>query len=336
MSQLSIQEIFNQFNTLKVLIIGDVMIDSYLWGSVDRISPEAPVPIVAVHKKENRLGGAANVAVNIQALGAKPILCSIVGEDAAGMLFSQLLEKEMMTTEGIIHSKERVTTVKTRVLGNKHQMLRIDEESDKEIQQGEFNLISDKIKEILNKHHVDVIILEDYDKGVLNPKLIEFITEEALKLGIPTAVDPKKRNFNHYKKVSLFKPNLKELRDGLKIDLQKNEGEEFKKAVDLLRKNLQLELAMVTLSEHGIFISDDKGGTFIPAHPRGIVDVSGAGDTVISVASLCLALGTNPEMMAGLANLAGGLVCEESGVVPINKELLLREALVHYQERINL
>ena len=336
MSQLSIQEIFNQFNTLKVLIIGDVMIDSYLWGSVDRISPEAPVPIVAVHKKENRLGGAANVAVNIQALGAKPILCSIVGEDAAGILFSQLLEKEMMTTEGIIHSKERVTTVKTRVLGNKHQMLRIDEESDKEIQQGEFNLISDKIKEILNKHHVDVIILEDYDKGVLNPKLIEFITEEALKLGIPTAVDPKKRNFNHYKKVSLFKPNLKELRDGLKIDLQKNEGEEFKKAVDLLRKNLQLELAMVTLSEHGIFIIDDKGGTFIPAHPRGIVDVSGAGDTVISVASLCLALGTNPEMMAGLANLAGGLVCEESGVVPINKELLLREALVHYQERINL
>ena len=334
MSHLSIQEIFDQFNKLNVLIIGDVMIDSYLWGHVERISPEAPVPIVAVHKKENRLGGAANVAVNIQAMGARPILCSIVGDDSSGVLFKDLLEKEKMSSEGIVFSKDRITTVKTRVLGNKHQMLRVDEEMDKEIREEEFVMLSKKIAEILDQNKIDVIILEDYDKGVLNARLIEYVTATAMKMGIPTAVDPKKRNFNLYKKVNLFKPNLKELNEGMKIDLQKNNGEELKRAVDELRKNLQLDIALITLSEQGIYVCNEKGGQLIPAHPRGIVDVSGAGDTVISVASLCLALHVLPEMMASLANLAGGLVCEESGVVPINKESLMREALAIYGERI--
>lgn len=334
MSSQYIQEIINKFKNLNVLIIGDVMIDSYLWGNVERISPEAPVPIVAVQKKENRLGGAANVAVNIQSLGANPILCSIVGDDASGTLFTELLEKDNMSASGIIRSKNRVTTVKTRVLGNKHQMLRIDEENDKEILADEFESIRKKISEILDNNTIDVIILEDYDKGVLNKHLIEYITEQAIQRNIPTAVDPKKRNFTYYKNVNLFKPNLKELKEGMKIDLQKNYGEDFKNAVNRLRQDLNVDIAMITLSEHGIYICNNQSSAHIAAHTRGIVDVSGAGDTVISVSALCLALNTEPEIMASLANLAGGLVCEESGVIPINKDLLLREALALYGERI--
>ncbi|MBK6445871.1 MAG: D-glycero-beta-D-manno-heptose-7-phosphate kinase [Bacteroidetes bacterium] len=302
------------------------MIDSYLWGKVDRISPEAPVPIVAISKKENRLGGAANVAINIQALGGTPVLCSVIGNDTNGRLFIELLQQLDMPSEGILQSNDRPTTVKTRVIGNNAQMLRVDEERDEDISATERKQLVTRIENILSRKKIDVIIFEDYDKGVINKSLIESVVKKARYLGIPIAVDPKKRNFNHYKNVTLFKPNLKELREGMKLDLEKGKLPEIQQAVRKLCTEHHIEIALVTLSDLGVLVQDDKNDELISAHHRNIADVSGAGDTVISVAAMCLALNTSSTLLASLANLAGGMVCEQVGVVPIAKQQLLAEA----------
>ncbi len=322
----TLNELFSAFSKLNVLIIGDVMIDSYLWGKVDRISPEAPVPIVAISKKENRLGGAANVAINIQALGGTPVLCSVIGNDTNGRLFIELLQQLDMPSEGILQSNDRPTTVKTRVIGNNAQMLRVDEERDEDISATERKQLVTRIENILSRKKIDVIIFEDYDKGVINKSLIESVVKKARYLGIPIAVDPKKRNFNHYKNVTLFKPNLKELREGMKLDLEKGKLPEIQQAVRKLCTEHHVGIALVTLSDLGVLIQDEKHDELIPAHHRNIADVSGAGDTVISVAAMCLALNTSSTLLASLANLAGGMVCEQVGVVPIEKQQLLAEA----------
>jgi len=323
----NILEIFQSFNKLNVLIIGDVMVDAYLWGNVNRISPEAPVPIVAITKKENRLGGAANVALNIQSMGAKPILCSIIGDDDNSKLFFDLLKKQKLSTEGIIKSKKRITTVKSRVIGNNHQMLRVDEEIDSPVSKDETKKLTNYIiDKFINTKKVDVIIFEDYDKGCITPELIKAITAVAKKKNIPTVVDPKKKNFMAYTDVTMFKPNLKELKEGLKIDFDHYNNKELEKVVDLFIKKQNIETALVTLSEKGIYIHNKKTKALIPAHIRNISDVSGAGDTVISVAALCIALQLPFILTATLANLAGGLVCEKVGVVSIDKNQLLDEA----------
>ncbi len=322
----STSQLFEDFKKLNVLIIGDVMIDAYLWGKVDRISPEAPVPIVSVTKRENRLGGAANVAINIQSLGANPILCSVIGNDLNGRTFIEILQQMKMTADGLVQSPERPTTRKTRVIGNNYQMLRVDEERDEDISVADRKRLLDRISNILEKNDVDVIVMEDYDKGVISKQLIEQVVKIAQKHKIPIAVDPKKRNFNHYKNISLFKPNLKELREGMKLDLEKGNLKEIIAAVQKIRKDHNLEIVLLTLSERGVLLVDGKHEELIPAHIRNIADVSGAGDTVIGVAALCLAAKTSPVKMATLANLAGGLVCEKVGVVPVEKEQLLAEA----------
>lgn len=322
----SIAEIFEAFNNINVLIVGDVMIDSYLWGKVDRISPEAPVPIVAVQKKENRLGGAANVAININALGATPILCSVVGNDRSGNELTSLMKELGMKPDGIVQSAGRVTTVKTRVIGNNHQLLRVDDEMIDTISKEEEDQLYIKIKSLVEKNKIDVIIFEDYDKGVLNESIIERIVNLSKEHQIPTAVDPKKKNFLSYKNVSLFKPNLHELKSGLKVELEKVDASTLESVVESFIQQYKIDAVIVTLSEAGVFYSQHGKNEIIPAHIRNISDVSGAGDTVISVASLCLALGMPSSFTAALANLAGGLVCEKVGVVPIDKQQLLAEA----------
>ncbi len=322
-----IREIFRSFNNLNVLIIGDVMIDSYLWGKVNRISPEAPVPIVSVSHKEIRLGGAANVALNIQALGANPILSSDIGVDIEGQNFLDLLKKQKLSQKGILKSRDRVTTVKTRVIGNNAQLLRIDEETEEDISQSETNQLLTLINYIIQHEKIDVIIFEDYNKGLITPRMISKVGELSRSKGIPTCVDPKKKNFNAYKGVSLFKPNLKELREGLKLDISSDNINELQRAISSYRVKQKFETALVTLAEKGVITNSRKVKEHIPAHIRSIADVSGAGDTVISVASLCRALECNDVLTAALANLSGGLVCEQIGVVPINKEQLLEEAL---------
>ncbi len=322
-----VREIFRSFNNLNVLIIGDVMVDSYMWGKVNRISPEAPVPIVAVNKKERRLGGAANVALNIQALGANPILCSVIGVDYEGMAFLDLLRQQKLSQKGILKSRDRITTVKTRVIGNNSQLVRVDEETEDDITSDETQNLITLISYIIGHDKIDVIIFEDYNKGLITPKLIQKVVELAKSKGIPTCVDPKKKNFNAYKGVTLFKPNLKELREGLKLDVDGDNINELQRAVSSFRVKQKLETALVTLADKGVITNSRSVKEHIEAHLRNIADVSGAGDTVISVASLCRALDCNPVFTAALANLAGGLVCQEVGVVPINKETLLKEAL---------
>lgn len=324
--QHSLDQLFKSFEGMKVLVIGDVMLDEYLWGKVDRISPEAPVPIVAIEKRESRLGGAANVAINLQALGAVPLLCSVIGGDLNGRTFIDIMQQLGMSPDGLMQSADRPTTVKTRIIGNNHQMLRVDEEWLIDINATERKQLLGRIENFLHHDDIDVIIFEDYDKGVISKSLIEQVVKWAKAKQIPVAVDPKKRNFNHYKNVTLFKPNLKELREGMKLDLDKGQLEDIKKAVAKLSQDHAIENVLLTLSEIGVLIQTSEDTHHIPAHIRNIADVSGAGDTVISVAALCLAARTSGELLAGLSNLAGGLVCERVGVVPVDKNELLKEA----------
>jgi len=327
MNREQIEKVFDSFKGLQVLVIGDVMVDAYLWGNVNRISPEAPVPIVSVEKKEARLGGAANVALNIQSLGANPILCTLIGDDDDGEVFLELLDKMEQSAAGILKSKEATTTKKTRIIGNNHQMLRIDAEDTQPLSsENEFNLIN-KIKELLQENPIDVVIFEDYDKGVITENLIKETVSICKERGIPTTVDPKKRNFGSYQEVTLFKPNLKELVEGLKVDIETSDLNEIDEALDKLINRLNCEMTLLTLSEQGVMIKSSSEQHHIHAHRRDITDVSGAGDTVISVASLCLALKLNPKEIAELANLAGGLVCENVGVVPIEIDRLKEEAI---------
>jgi len=307
------------FKNKNILIIGDVMLDSYLFGNVSRISPEAPVPIVDILKRENKLGGAANVATNIKNLGGTPILCSIVGKDQNGKIFLSELEKLNIKTDYIFQSENRITTVKTRIIGNNHQMLRIDEEVTNELN-GEQDKILSLINDIIDNEKIDCILFQDYDKGVINKKIIKTVVKIATKLNIPITVDPKKKNFSNYKGVTLFKPNLKEFKEGMSTD-------SLKKGAKKLHNN-DIKIVFITLSEDGIFISYKKNNKIInkiiPGTSRDIVDVSGAGDTVISVASMLLN-DIDIEKIADISNIAGGIVCEEIGVVPINLNKLLKE-----------
>ncbi len=322
-----LREIFRSFNNLNVLIIGDVMVDSYMWGKVSRISPEAPVSIVAVTKKERRLGGAANVALNVQALGANPILCSVIGVDYEGLAFLELLRQQKLSQKGILKSRDRITTVKTRVIGNNYQVVRVDEETEEDVTPDETQNLLTLISYIINHDKIDVIIFEDYNKGLITPKIISKVVELAKSKGIPTCVDPKKKNFNAYKGVTLFKPNLKELKEGLKLDIEADNINELQRAISSYRVKQKIETIVTTLADKGIITNSRSVKEHLEAHVRNIADVSGAGDTVISVAALCRALECNPVFTAALANLAGGIVCQDVGVVPIDKETLLKEAL---------
>ena len=318
------EDLFKVFRTFNVLIIGDVMIDSYLWGKVERISPEAPVPILQVEKREIRPGGAANVALNIKSLGATPLLCGLVGNDADGSNFLKILQENHLATEGIVASNDRVTTIKHRIISSAHHMLRVDQEDDRVTNASELSLLKARIDSLLDKAHV--IIFEDYDKGVLSEELIAYVTDKANAKGIPTVVDPKKRNFLHYKNCSLFKPNRKELKEGVKTDANLNDSKQLEQTVEELMRLLTCDSVLITLSEKGVYWTNKSEHLHIPAHHREIADVSGAGDTVISVAALCAAAHTKPSILAALSNLSGGLVCEQVGVVPIDKTLLQQEA----------
>jgi rfaE bifunctional protein kinase chain/domain len=319
----SLKNIFDKFNDLNILVIGDVMIDSYLWGKVNRISPEAPVPIVNVVKREKRLGGAANVALNLMALGAKPHLIALIGDDPEGNDILELLREQKFSTEGLVKSSERPTTIKHRVIGGSQQLLRVDAEDNKTASSREREELKKKI--ISKIDNCNAVVFEDYDKGVIDEELISFTVGMCKSKGIPVSVDPKKRNFLHYKNVDIFKPNLKETIEGLNISIDPSNLKSLNKASENLKSNLNHKMTLLTLSEFGVYYDSNKAD-LIPAHRREISDVSGAGDTVISIATCCMALDLEAGFIAELSNLGGGLVCEHIGVVPIIKELLLKEA----------
>lgn len=296
------------------------MIDSYLHGKVERISPEAPVPVLNVTKREARLGGAANVALNLKSLGAEPTLVALIGNDVLGKEALHLMEESRLSIQGLVVSESRPTTVKQRVIAGSQQMLRIDEEVDTPASAIENDSLFSIIEKLLPE--AQVVIFEDYDKGVISKPLIQKVVALAQGLSIPTTVDPKKRNFLSYEGVTLFKPNLKELKEGFPQVAQLSLKEQLLE----LKMHLGIKAIMATLSEKGVVITDGDEFIEIKAHIRQIADVSGAGDTVISIASLALAIGLPLRWVAELSNLGGGLVCEKLGVVPIDKKELFAEA----------
>ena len=324
---MNIFDIFDSFKNKSALIVGDSMIDAYMWGEIKRISPEAPVPIVNINKYENRLGGAANVALNIKSLGAKPILCSVIGNDKNSIVFKTLMKEANLSTEGIIYSDLRKTTIKTRVIANNKHQLRIDEEK---IDQIEKVLEKKVIDFVLNfKKEIDVIIFQDYNKGILTPNVIKQILKYANNNSIPTIVDPKEENFLSYENCTMFKPNLKEMEYGMNSKLKFSNLVKIQETSEKLRNKLSAKSILLTLSKNGLFLSSENQSKHVPAFKRKIIDVSGAGDTVLSVAALCLASKIDLIKLSFLSCLAGGIVCEEVGVKPIDKTKLLNEALKH-------
>ena len=320
---MNISSLLEKFSKFNILVIGDVMVDTYLWGNVSRISPEAPVPIVMQTNTENRLGGASNVALNIRSLGANPILCTVIGEDDPGILFKTLTIKLGMTTRGIIKSPVRKTTVKTRVIAGSQQLLRIDDEVDEYLDKDLNNQLWNRIHELMMEQEIHAVLFQDYDKGVITPGLIEKTIQLAVEKKIPVLVDPKSRNFHHYRGATLFKPNFKELTEGLNLHIAKSDYASVFNAAKQLGEKNGFSLVMTTLSEHGTLITDGKTFHVVPTEVRDVADVSGAGDTVIAMSSLCLAAGVDPHLRARLSNLAAGLVCEKVGVVPVQKEWLI-------------
>lgn len=317
--------LFSQFPNQKILILGDVMIDTYLWGNVGRVSPEAPVPIVSEVQEENRLGGAANVALNVKAMGAVPILCSVIGDDDRGKLFLELMEEQNLSDIGLVVDDHRLTTQKTRIISGNQHMLRVDEEVDIFLSNKVQNQFLELIKSLLENGGIDAIIFQDYDKGVLTPKVISEVISAAGHVSVPVLTDPKFRSFDLYRGVRLFKPNFKELVSGLNLRIEKHEVKKLSKAILAFQKKQDIDTVLVTLSEQGVLTSKDDSFVHIPAVVRDIADVSGAGDTVISVAALCMAADQDVSVIAAISNLAGGQVCEKAGVVPVDADKLLTE-----------
>jgi len=318
------QQILEKLENQRVVIVGDVMLDRYLTGMVSRISPEAPVPVVLHQHTDDRLGGAANVALNVRALGSTPFLCSVVGNDTDGRIFQDILHALDINAAGILSSGTRRTTVKTRVLGNNQQMLRIDREDTHDLTTEEEEAFLQRFRNLLDEHDIRAVILQDYNKGVLTPQVIKRVIHEAKQRDIITTVDPKKVNFFAYEGVTLFKPNLKEIRDSVPFAVMP-QTESLVQAADFLRSGLHNELTMITLSEKGLFLDDGSSRILYPTIARNVADVSGAGDTVISVASLALAAGMDVRTIAILSNLAGGQVCEFPGVVSVDRSILQGE-----------
>ena len=318
-------QLFIDFSKLKVVIIGDVMLDTYWWGQVDRISPEAPVPVVALQRKEHRVGGAANVALNTVALGAQTTIVSVIGSDADGALLQSLFEAEHIDTSYLLTHASRITTNKTRVMSRNQQMMRLDAEITTPISTDIEAVLLQKFFACLDAKNPDVVIFEDYDKGVLTPTFIEAATNICAARNIVMSVDPKKNNFLAYKGVTLFKPNLKEVKEGLQVPITSVTLENLRTVHAALQTHLAHQISLITLSEKGMFYDTGTDAKIIPTHVRSIADVSGAGDTVIAVASLVYAVTKNIELATEMANIAGGLVCEEVGTAAINKARLLAE-----------
>ncbi len=320
-----INTLFNQINKLKVGVIGDVMLDTYNWGKVERISPEAPIPIVSLQRKEHRIGGAGNVALNCTSLGAQVFVLTVLGADHEAKILEKLYTEQKINTKYLVKSKKRITTTKTRIISRNQQMLRLDSENSNDLFLKEENELIEKVKKFIQIEKPDVLIFEDYNKGVLTEKIISTSIELCKKAGVITAVDPKRKNFFNYGGVDIFKPNFKEAKDALHLQSDKVDLSTLESIHTSINKILGNRISLITLSENGVFWQLGKQSKILPCILRNIADVSGAGDTVIATATLFYAVTKNIAIAAAIANIAGGLVCEEVGTASISKEKLLKE-----------
>jgi rfaE bifunctional protein kinase chain/domain len=325
MKGIELDKLFTEFKHIKTGVIGDVMLDTYWWGHVDRISPEAPVPVVALDKKELRIGGAGNVALNLASLGSPVSVLSVIGADEDGEMLTKLLNDHHINTSGLLQHSSRITTNKTRIISRNQQMMRLDSEITKELSLEVEDALLAKVEHFITSEKPQAIIFEDYNKGVLTERVITGVIKLCREHGVITTVDPKRKNFFTYKGVDIFKPNLKEVKDGLNLLLENINLPALNDIHSQLQEKLQHQVSFITLSEKGVFYQQKDKARIIPSHLRNISDVSGAGDTVIAVASLIYATTKSIDLMAEVANIAGGLVCEYVGTAAIDKDQLLQE-----------
>ncbi len=326
LTQQRIDELLSKVKTQRIAVIGDVMIDRYVWGTVNRISPEAPVPVVEVESESSRLGGAANVATNIVSLGASAFLIGVVGDDISGKEFRTELQQQKTTSDGIVTDPARPTTVKTRVIAHNQHVVRIDSEEKKDV---DFS-IQQKLYAVIEKNidTIDGIIIEDYNKGVIVTELIRRIIQLANKHNKIITIDPKFNNFFEYTNVTVFKPNKKETEEALGKKLSTDD--DVTAAGRALLQRLSAENILLTRSEKGMSLFQKDGTiTHIPTHARKVADVSGAGDTVIATLTAVLCAGGTIAESAMLSNVAGGIVCGEVGIIPIDPALL-RSTMLEY------
>jgi rfaE bifunctional protein kinase chain/domain len=324
-----LQTLIGNLSGKRVAVIGDLMLDRYYWGSVARISPEAPVPVVEVESESTCLGGAANVANNIASLGGTPLMIGVAGEDEAGREMLSIVAENKFPGEGLLVDSSRPTTVKTRVIANHQHVVRVDREVKQEISQEMQGKILDVLRR--NVKSLDAIIIEDYNKGVIVKSLIHEIIGFAKRNGFIVTVDPKFNNFFEYKQVTVFKPNRKETEEALGVRLHDQESVD-RAGKDLVEK-LEAENVLLTLGERGMTLVERSGAAVhVPTMARRVADVSGAGDTVISTLTMALAAGATVREASMLANFAGGIVCGEVGIVPIDVNVLretVLESLTH-------
>lgn len=322
------EQLFAQFRNIKIGVIGDVMLDTYWWGHVDRISPEAPVPVVALDRKEQRIGGAGNVALNLASLQSQVSIISVMGNDDDGSDLKKLFEQQKIDTTYLIQSNSRITTNKSRIIARNQQMMRLDAEITRDLDEADEASLLATVEQFLQKEQPQVVIFEDYNKGVLTTSVIEKVIALCKQYKVLTTVDPKRKNFFAYNGVDIFKPNLKEVKEGLNMLFEDVNIDTLNEVHQKLQEQLQHNISFITLSEKGVFYQDDNSSRIIPSHLRNIADVSGAGDTVIAVASLIYAATGRVDLMAEVANIAGGLVCEEVGTAAINRDRLLQECRI--------
>lgn len=314
------------FSNTKVLVIGDAMLDRYFLGKVERQSPEADVPVVDIDKIVNKLGGAANVALNIKKLDAQVELISCIGDDETAIDFLKELNDNGIISDRTLVSEKRKTTLKGRVYNNDKYLLRLDRETIEDFNAEESYLLLQKIKQSIDVFKPDVAILQDYNKGLFTEDNIADIVSLLKNNNIKISVDPKKDNFLAFKDVDLFKPNLKEISEALNIEIDPTNKIDLRNTCEILKNKINCKVSLITLSEHGVIAySEGEDLLHFPAFKREVLDVSGAGDTVISVASLFLALGYSKENIAFFSNLAGGMTIEKKGVVALTIDDFIKE-----------
>jgi len=323
-SENRLDELKKGFEGKRIAVIGDMMLDGYYWGDVKRISPEAPVPVLEVEEEFFRFGGAANVALNIQTLGGTPIPVGVIGYDSYGTIFSSLMRENKIEDDYIVVDDERPTTTKTRVIANNQHVVRIDKENKSNISSKIEEKLVVQLANLIDS--LDGIILQDYNKGVLTPSLINKIISIANNKNILVTVDPKFDNFFDYKNVTVFKPNKKETEAVLGMKIISDE--DISSAGERLLLELNSQYVLLTLGENGIAVFEKEGTEKrMPTKARKVADVSGAGDTVISTLTIALTAGANIYEASFLANYAAGVVCGEVGIVPIEKEKLFEAVL---------
>lgn len=314
------KEILKNIDGKKILVIGDVMLDRYFWGSVSRVSPEAPVPVIDIEKETFHLGGAANVANNLKSLGAEPVIFGLLGNDDNGRKFTKLANQNGLNTMGVFVDADRKTTVKTRVIGNNQQIARLDTESKNEIS---LTGIQFMISKIMETENIAGIIFEDYNKGTISKKLIEDVLYVTEWKKIPVFVDPKENYFFEYKNVTVFKPNKKEAATALNMEL--TDKESVIEAGNIIKNKISAQNVLITLGSDGMILFDSKGNfKSVPTRARNVADVSGAGDTAIATLAAAYTSGSDIYEAAALSNFAAGVVCESPGIVSITPEALLK------------